>query len=79
MPKKTIELSCPHCHEVWAKLSYGPDGSVFAKDVKILRGNKVLKDGAPLACSLCGYKYTSWDIFLAIGTTDKQNADNDKT
>lgn len=70
--RKEAMLECPKCHTTWAKFTYGKDGSIYAKDVKVLEGTKVFKDGDDLECSLCGYKHTSWDMFLAIGMGEKK-------
>jgi hypothetical protein len=71
--KKEVLLECPRCHITWAKFAYRPDGSIAAKDVKILEGSKVFKDGDAFECSCCGYPHTTWDLFLAIGAGEQKN------
>jgi len=61
------ELECPKCNKSWGRMKFKYGGDVKAKDVTIMAGKKrKLKDGDPLACSLCGHEYTNYDILLAI-------------
>ena len=69
-PKNKALLSCPKCHAEWAEFTYGKDGAVYAKDIKVLLGKKVFKDGDALECSICGYNHTTWDLALAIAAAN---------
>jgi hypothetical protein len=73
--KTKVKLTCPYCHETWAEMSYGPDGQVNAEDIKILKGDKTFKDSDVLACSMCGYGYNTWDLFIAIGIGDRMGGE----
>lgn len=64
--KNICQLECPKCHEVWAELKYKYGSLVKAKDVTVLKGDKKYKNGDDLACTICTYPYTNWDIVLAI-------------
>lgn len=69
--KKTVRLSCPHCHAEWAEVKIdAKTGVINPKDVKILLGDKKFESGDSLSCSVCGYNYTTWDLFLAMGLGD---------
>jgi len=59
-------LECPKCNEKFAEVKFGPKGVVYPKDVRLLKGNKIFKDGDALTCTLCDYQYTTWDMTLAI-------------
>jgi hypothetical protein len=77
MPKKIktkkIPLECPRCHEKWAEMSYDIEtGEVCPKDIKVLQGTKIFKDGDAVACSLCSYQYNTWDMFITIGGANKK-------
>ena len=69
--KKTCILECPSCKRKWAELSYQYNSMVKSTDVRVLDG-KSFKDGDDLICSSCQYKYTNWDIVLAIANANKQ-------
>ena len=77
MPKKSKTkvkpkalLVCPHCHAEWAEFTYKADGTVRAKDVKVLLGKKVFKDGDVLECSVCSHPHNTWDMALAIAAAN---------
>ena len=78
MPKNTrtkwCRVTCPKCHEAWAEFVYNEEtGEVDPKDVKVIKGpKKRFKEGEALACTLCGYAHTTWDIFLAIGESNQK-------
>ncbi len=67
---KPVPLACPQCHADWADITYynPKTGEVRAKDIVVKLGDKKFKDGDELGCTICGYRYTTWDLFIAIGT-----------
>ena len=63
----TCKIVCPKCHRYWADIKYDFGGTVKHTNVKIVSGNKKkLKKNDNLACSLCGYEHTNWDVILSI-------------
>ena len=70
MPKREYgqcKLECPKCHEHWGNMKFQYDSLVRASDVTIVAGKKKkFKKNDDLACSLCGHRYTEWDLWLSI-------------
>lgn len=74
MARDWKKLICPKCHVYFGDLDYTDYPNIGAKHVKIVHGRRSkMRDGASLACSGCGYEYTTWDIVLA-GAAPEQGA-----
>ena len=73
MGKISCDLTCPKCHKTWGKMAYEHEKAVCGKDIQVTAGKqKKFKDGEDLACTLCGHKYTTWDIILAVNEAGKK-------
>ena len=65
MAKDWKKLVCPKCHIFFGEMDFSDYPDISAKHIRILHGRrKKLRDGASLACSECGYEFTTWDIVL---------------
>jgi uncharacterized protein YbaR (Trm112 family) len=62
----TCKLLCPKCREHFANLKFAYDTQIDPEDIEVLKGDHKFVKGEDLACTLCKYTYTSWDIYLAI-------------
>ena len=78
MGKLTCDLTCPKCHETWGRMRWEFEKPVQSSDVTVLAGKKngnkkrtKLKNGQPLACTMCGHPMTNWDVILAIQESGK--------
>ena len=71
---KTCKLVCPKCKEHFANLKFDYDAQIDPEDIEVLKGDKkTFQKGEDLACVLCKYTYTSWDIYLAIAEAQEND------
>jgi hypothetical protein len=74
MHKKIVKkIICPKCQDHWGDISIDdrPAGMVKPRDIKIIKGKKKrFANGEDLACPICGYAMTSWDMILLLADTN---------
>jgi uncharacterized C2H2 Zn-finger protein len=72
--KGSCVLRCPKCKKAFGKMRFTYGGYVKASNVTITAGKKrKLKDGDVLACSLCDFEMSNWDVMLCIAESGAQD------